>query len=81
MTSEIGVFEAKTHLSELLARVESGEEITITRRGQAIARLVPALGHRKEDVRRALDDLRNFSKGRKLGGLSWRKLRDEGRKW
>ena len=37
----VGAFEAKTHLSELLAAVEAGEEITITRRGRAVARLVP----------------------------------------
>lgn len=37
----VGSFEAKTHLSELLANVERGEEIVITRRGRAIARLLP----------------------------------------
>ncbi|QJD18516.1 type II toxin-antitoxin system Phd/YefM family antitoxin [Paracoccus sanguinis] len=39
---EIGAFEAKTHLSELLAAAEAGESIIITRRGTAVARLVPA---------------------------------------
>lgn len=38
---EIGAFEAKTHLSELLAAVAAGESITITRRGKPVARLVP----------------------------------------
>lgn len=38
---EVGAFEAKTHLSELLAAVEAGESVTITRRGKAVARLVP----------------------------------------
>lgn len=38
---QVGAFEAKTHLSDLLAAVEAGEEITITRRGRAVARLVP----------------------------------------
>lgn len=38
---EIGAFEAKTHLSELLAAVEAGETVTITRRGRAVARLSP----------------------------------------
>lgn len=32
---------AKTHLSELLARVESGEELVITRRGRPVAQLSP----------------------------------------
>ena len=34
--------EAKTHLSRLLARVEAGEEVLISRAGRPIARLVPA---------------------------------------
>ncbi len=38
---EVPVFEAKTRLSELLAAVEQGEQVTITRRGVAVARLVP----------------------------------------
>ncbi len=33
--------EAKTHMSRLLARVEDGEEIVITRAGRPVARLVP----------------------------------------
>ena len=37
---EVAVFEAKMRLSELLAEVEAGEQVTITRRGQAVARLV-----------------------------------------
>ena len=37
---EVAVYEAKTRLSELLAEVERGEQVTITRRGQPIARLV-----------------------------------------
>ena len=42
MTKSVGVHEAKTHLSRLLERVSAGEEIAITRRGEEIARLVPA---------------------------------------
>ncbi len=42
MTKSVGVHEAKTQLSRLLERVSAGEEITITRRGEEVARLVPA---------------------------------------
>lgn len=35
------VAEAKAHLSELLARVEGGEELVITRRGRPVANLSP----------------------------------------
>ena len=38
----VGLFEAKTKLSELIDRVESGEELLITRHGVPVARLVPA---------------------------------------
>jgi prevent-host-death family protein len=38
---EVGMHEAKSQLSRLVARVEAGEEIVITRRGQPAARLVP----------------------------------------
>jgi len=40
----VGAFEAKTKLSELLNRVEEGEEIVITRRGRPVARLTGAPG-------------------------------------
>lgn len=39
---DVGVHEAKTHLSRLLQRVELGEEVTILRSGKPVARLVPA---------------------------------------
>jgi prevent-host-death family protein len=42
MTKSVGVHEAKTTLSKLLERVSAGEEISITRRGEEVARLVPA---------------------------------------
>lgn len=36
----VGVHEAKTHLSRLLARVSAGEEVVITRSGVPVAKLV-----------------------------------------
>jgi prevent-host-death family protein len=41
MSTSVGAFEAKTRLSELLQRVESGEQVTITKHGRPVARLVP----------------------------------------
>ena len=37
----VNIHEAKTHLSSLLGRVGSGEEIVIARAGKPVARLVP----------------------------------------
>lgn len=42
MTKSVGVHEAKTHLSRLLEDVAAGEEVVITRRGEAVASLIPA---------------------------------------
>ncbi len=46
---EIGAFEAKNKLGQLLDLVEQGEEITITRHGKEVARLVPARPVRSRD--------------------------------
>jgi prevent-host-death family protein len=40
--ARVGMHEAKTQLSKLVERAESGEEIVITRRGEPAVRLVPA---------------------------------------
>ena len=40
MSATVNVHEAKTQLSQLLARVERGEEVTIARAGKPVARLV-----------------------------------------
>lgn len=46
MGSMVNVYEAKTQLSQLLGRVELGEEIVIARNGRPVARLVPLLTRR-----------------------------------
>ena len=38
---DVNVYAAKTQLSRLLARVEHGEEVVITRHGKPVAKLVP----------------------------------------
>lgn len=36
----LGAFEAKTHLSQILERIERGEEFIITRHGKPVARMI-----------------------------------------
>lgn len=78
MSSFVGAFEAKTHLSALLERVERGEEIVITRHGRPVARLVPPLpaGAQAEGC---IEQLRRFRRHHPMSPLTWRRLRDEGR--
>ena len=52
MGVKVGSFEAKTKLAELLDKVEAGETVTITRRGRAVARLVPVAADDEERARR-----------------------------
>ena len=58
--SEIGAYEAKTHLPKLLARVEKGERFVITRHGRAVAELGPVGKQDEKSIRRAIADLRSF---------------------
>jgi prevent-host-death family protein len=79
---EIGAFEAKNKLGTLLDLVErNGEEIVITRRGKAVARLVPAAaGFDREKARRAVAGIIEASRGVTLGGLKIKDLISEGRR-
>jgi len=79
--AEIGAYEAKTHLPRLLKRVARGEQITITRHGVPVARLVPAQPIGMESRQEAIEELRAFRKGRKLGRLSVRRMIEEGRRF
>lgn len=78
--SKIGAFEAKTHFSSLLDRVANGEEITITKHGKAVARLVRAEAIEASAPESAFQKLKVLRRSNTLGGLSWKALRDEGRK-
>jgi prevent-host-death family protein len=75
----VGTFEAKTHLTRLLDRVVAGEQITITRHGTPIARLVPVKPASSRQIRETIAKLKEFSKGQRLGGLNVKDLINEGR--
>ena len=80
IVTKVGAFEAKTKLSELLDRVERGEEIVITRHGRPVARLLPHDSKRSPGkVRKALEDLEALRKSMKGRGIDWRAWKEEGR--
>jgi prevent-host-death family protein len=43
VTAQVNVQEAKTRLSQILARAESGEDVVIARDGKPVVRLVPVM--------------------------------------
>ena len=75
----VGAYEAKTHLPRLLEQVESGQVVTITKHGRAIARLVPA-GPTPTTATEAIAELRRARSGVRRGRASVRKMIDEGRR-
>jgi prevent-host-death family protein len=80
-TNTYGAYEAKTHFSELLEKVASGEEITITKHGMPVARLVPVKRkHTPAERRAAIARITELSQGLSLGGLKIRDLINEGRR-
>lgn len=80
--TEVGAFEAEIKFSTLLDRVEKGEEIVITRNGLAIAKLVPVEREHTADERRAaIERITRLADKRTLEGISWKTLRDTGRKY
>jgi prevent-host-death family protein len=64
---EVGAYEAKTRLAELLQRVEAGERITITRHGHPVAQLVPVAGAAQETVEETVRELAEFRSTHSLG--------------
>ena len=72
----IGLAEAKAQLSSLLDAVESGQPVVITRRGKAIAELVPR--HAVRDLLPQLQALRDSLPHQATSGVeTMRALRDE----
>ena len=77
---EVSLYEAKNRLSALVAEAEHGREVTITRRGVAVAKLVPiSPAFDREKARRVAEGLRKASRGVTLGDIGIKTLVDEGR--
>jgi len=79
---DVQASEAKAHLLQLLDEVERGETLIITRHGRAIARIVPELDRRQEEIDKALASIRELRKRtRKVTFEELRSARDEGRRY
>ncbi|WP_257293764.1 type II toxin-antitoxin system Phd/YefM family antitoxin [Endozoicomonas sp. YOMI1] len=57
MLEEIGSYDAKTKLPEILRRVEAGESFTITNRGKPIADLIPSKAKSRSKAQSAIENL------------------------
>jgi len=79
--TEVGAFEAKTHLPRLLKRVSQGERFVITRHNRPVAELIPFRPRDTDRIRAAIDGLKEFQKAHRLDGLSVRQMIEEGRRY
>lgn len=80
MNIEIGSYEAKTKLPELLRGIQAGNRYTITLRGEPVADLVPAEGAKSSDAAAAVEQMRKLMLGAEpIKGVDIKALIDEGR--
>lgn len=49
MQNEIGAYDAKTKLPEILRRVEAGESFVVTNRGRPVAEIVPYTSNQRKE--------------------------------
>lgn len=76
---KVSVAEAKAHLSEILDRVETGQDVLITRRGDPVARLSAVDRPRKPVDFARLDAFRATLPMDRKGSVQLiRRMRDEG---
>lgn len=76
----IGVYEAKTHLPQLLERVSRGDRITITKHGVPMAVLQPYDPDKQINVAAVIAELRDFRAQNRLEDLTIRDMIEEGRR-
>jgi prevent-host-death family protein len=80
MKIEIGAYEAKTKLPELLRQVQAGKRFTITNRGKPVADLVPSEADSRKDPAAAIDKFLAFKKAHPIRArIDIKALIEEGR--
>ena len=79
MKVEVGAYEAKTKLPELLRGVRGGKRYTITHRGQAIAELIPAQAEKRQGVAEAVEEMKRFMAKQPVPSVDIKALIEEGR--
>lgn len=79
MKIEIGSYEAKTKLPDLLRQVNAGKSFTITNRGSAVADLVPSKKIRSRDRAASIERLKALMRDDPVRGVNIKALIEDGR--
>lgn len=74
---DVSVSDAKAQLTDLVRRAQAGEEVVLTRHGQAVVRIVPIAPLTTASARRAvLDAIRSAAAGKALSGAEAARSQD-----
>ena len=80
MKIEVGAYEAKTKLPELLRQVQKGHRFTITNRGKPVAELGPPADLERPDAKAAIEAFKHYRAAHPVGRpINIRKLIEDGR--
>lgn len=77
---DVGIYEAKSKLSQLVEKAEAGEEVILTRRGRPVAKIVTVAPTARRDRARLLREIRALARRVKIPKrISIRDIVAEGR--
>ena len=83
LSQEIGAFEAKTHFSRILEKVENGDDFIITKRGKPVAKIIPFTQEKEMTRKEAIEamiEMRKLYRGNP-GDDNIKDLINEGRRY
>jgi len=82
LNQQIGAFEAKTHFSQIIDKVEHGADYIVTKRGKPVAKIIPFQKEKEmtwEEILAGFKELRKHYRG-KPGSFNIREAIEDGRK-
>ena len=82
LTQEIGIFEAKSNLSQIIDKAANGADFVITRRGKPVAKIIPFKKEQEMTYKEAIAgllEMRKLYRG-EPGSFNIREAIEEGRR-
>jgi len=81
-TQHIGAFDAKTHFSQIILKVENGSDFIVTKRGKPVAKIIPYEQEKKMTRKEAIEALIEMRKHYRgvPGDFNVREAIEEGRR-
>jgi len=83
LNQQIGIFEAKTHFSQLINEVERGADYVVTKRGKPVAKIIPFEQQptmTRQEAFEKLKEMRKLFRG-EPGSFNIREAIEEGRRY